>query len=50
MNKRSSNSGLMLAAILMAAAGIAAFKRRPVKPPERAGTWQPVESQRTRRK
>ena len=39
----------MFAAFLAAAAAIAAYRKRPVKPPETAGTWAPVESQRTRR-
>jgi len=49
MSKRSTSSGLVVVVLVAAAAGVAAYMRRPVKRPEHAGTWQPVESQRTRR-
>ena len=47
MSKRSTSNGALIALSVAAAAGIAAFKRRPVKPPERSGSWHPAESQRT---
>lgn len=49
MNKRNVAAGAVMAVLLAAAASVAAYKRRPVRAPERAGTWQPVESQRSRR-
>ena len=48
MSKRSNLSSLVAVAVV-AAAGIAAYMKRPVKPPEQAGAWRPAESQRTRR-
>ena len=49
VNKRDNSSGFVVALVLAAAAAIAAYRKRPVKPPAVNGTWQPVESQRTRR-
>ncbi len=49
MNKRNPPSGLVIIMIAAAAAGVAAYLRRPVKPPMQAGSWHPVETQRTRR-
>ena len=49
MSKRSNLSSLVAVAVVAAAAGIAAYMKRPVKPPEQAGAWRPAESQRTRR-
>ena len=49
MNKRNPPSGLMIIMIAAAAAGVAAYLRRPVKPPIQAGSWHPAESQRTHR-
>ena len=40
---------LVVALVVAAAAGLAAYRRRPVKPPARSGSWQPVDSQRTSR-
>jgi hypothetical protein len=50
MSKRSTPNGALVAVILAAAVGIAAFRKRPIKPPERSGTWHPAESQRTTRR
>ena len=50
MNKRISSYGFIVAAAMAAAIGLTAYRRRPVKPPDSAGTWHPVESQRTKRK
>ena len=49
MNKRNPPSGLTIIMIAAAAAGVAAYLRRPVKPPIQAGSWHPAESQRTHR-
>jgi hypothetical protein len=49
MNKRNASSGVLALVIAAGAAGIAAYLRRPVKPPLKTGSWHPVESQRTRR-
>ena len=49
MNKRNPPSGIMIIMIAAAAAGVAAYLRRPVKPPIQAGSWHPAESQRTHR-
>jgi hypothetical protein len=49
MNKRNGSSGVLVLVIAAAAAGVAAYLRRPVKPPAQTGSWHPVESQRTRR-
>jgi len=47
--KNASSSSMAILAALAVAAGVAAFLRRPIKPPAAEGTWQPAESQRTRR-
>ena len=49
MNKRNGSSGVLIVLIAAAAAGVAAYLRRPVKAPTQTGSWHPVESQRTRR-
>ncbi len=49
MNKRNATPGVLVFAVAVAAAGLTAYLRRPVKPPVRTGSWHPVESQRTRR-
>ena len=50
MDKRNGGAGLLLALVIAAAAGLAAYKKRPIKNPGTTGTWEPVESQRTHRK
>jgi len=49
MNKRNGATGVLVFVVAAAAAGIAAYLRRPVRPPVPTGSWHPAESQRTRR-
>lgn len=50
MSNRTTPPGIVLVLVAAAAAGIAAYLRRPVKPPADSGTWHPAETQTTRRK